>query len=254
MARIDLQHVTVTFPIYDASRASLKSALLGGAGPGGALVRGAGKRSTTEIRALDQVDLHLEEGDRLALIGHNGAGKSTLLRVLAGIYEPGAGQVSIVGTAVPMFNITLGLDMESTGYENILLRGLYLGLSRAQIDQRLDEIAELSGLEAYLHLPMRTYSTGMRMRLAFSVCTAIHPDILLIDEGLGTADAAFMEKARRRIVRFSEQASILVLAAHHPELLRKLCNKAVLLEHGRLSHPGSVDDVLEAYRQRRTAI
>jgi ABC-2 type transport system ATP-binding protein/lipopolysaccharide transport system ATP-binding protein len=257
VASIELSAVTVLFPIYDAARGSLKSTLFGGtagsgtsSGTGGEVVAEGRARAVTGIRALDQIDLRLEHGDRLALIGHNGAGKSTLLRVLAGIYEPGTGCVQIQGTPVPMFNITLGMDMDSTGYENIVLRGLYLGLTRREIDDKVDEIAGFSGLGSFLSLPMRTYSTGMRMRLAFSVCTSIRPDILLVDEGLGTGDAAFIEKAQARITRFSEEASILVLAAHNPPLLRQLCNKALLLEHGRITKTGTVDEVLGTYHGR----
>jgi ABC-2 type transport system ATP-binding protein len=149
---------------------------------------------------------------------------------------------------VPMFNISLGMDLESTGYENILLRGLYLGLPRAEIERRVDEIAEFSGLGEFLSLPMRTYSTGMRMRLAFSVSTAIRPDILLVDEGLGTADAAFTQRARGRIEAFAAEASILVLAAHSIPLIRAMCNQAALLNHGRIDLIGPIDDVIAAYR------
>ncbi|MEA3638329.1 MAG: ABC transporter ATP-binding protein [Lamprobacter sp.] len=256
MAFIELSDVTVLFPIYDAAGGSLKSALFGsaaGSRTGGEVVAEGRRRAVTGIRALDQVNLRLEHGDRLALIGHNGAGKSTLLRVLAGIYEPVTGSVQIEGTPVPMFNITLGMDIDSTGYENIVLRGLYLGLTRREIDTKVDEIADFSGLGSFLDLPMRTYSTGMRMRLAFSVCTAIRPDILLVDEGLGTGDAAFIEKAEARISRFSEEASILVLAAHNPPLLRKMCNRAVLLQHGHVIDQGSVEGMLKAYRALQTA-
>ena len=252
MALIELNSVSVLFPVYDGAGRSLKSKLFG-SGTGGEILSGKGTHVGTAVRALDDISFTLEHGDRLALVGHNGAGKSTLLRVLAGIYEPSEGTIRIEGTPVPMFNISLGMDLDSTGYENIVLRGLYLGLSRAEIDQRVDDIAAFSGLGEFLDLPMRTYSTGMRMRLAFSVCTSIRPDILLVDEGLGTGDAAFIEKANQRVSSFSRDASILVLAAHNPPLLRKMCNKAILLSHGRVVASGTVDAVLGEYRQLTSA-
>jgi ABC-2 type transport system ATP-binding protein len=247
MATLTLNQVSVDFPIYEGRARSLKHRLLGGAATGGA-IRQTQSTQVTVIRALERIDLRLQDGDRLALIGHNGAGKSTLLRVMAGIFEPTEGSVAIGGSVVPMFNISLGMDLESTGYENILLRGLYLGLPRAEIERRVDEIAEFSGLGEFLSLPMRTYSTGMRMRLAFSVSTAIRPDILLVDEGLGTADAAFTQRARGRIEAFAAEASILVLAAHSIPLIRAMCNQAALLNHGRIDLIGPIDDVIAAYR------
>jgi len=253
MALVQLEHVSVNFPVYDAGR-TLKNALFGGATGGAITHAGKGRRSRT-VRALDDITLELGEGDRLALVGHNGAGKSTLLRVLAGIYAPTGGLVRIHGHAVPLFDISLGMDMDSTGYENILLRGLYLGLTKSAIDERMPEIAKFSELGDFLDLPLRTYSSGMRMRLAFSVCTAITAELLLIDEGLGAGDASFIEKADERIAAFSDRSSVMVLAAHNPPLLRKMCNKAVLMNHGRIVGRGTVDDVLgmyaETYRNSR---
>ncbi|NEX17200.1 MAG: sugar ABC transporter ATP-binding protein [Halochromatium sp.] len=247
MARVELCNVSVLFPVYNAGR-SLKNALFGRS-TGGTIMTAARNRHPTLVRALTGINLRLEDGDRLALIGHNGAGKSTLLRVLAGIYLPSEGRVQIRGQAVPMFDISLGMDMDSTGYENIVLRGLYLGLTKAAIDARLEDIADFSELGEFLSLPLRTYSSGMRMRLAFSVCTAISAEILLVDEGLGAGDAAFIEKADERIAHFSNRSSILVLAAHNPPLLKKLCNKAVLMNHGAIIGSGTVDEVLYQYTE-----
>ncbi len=188
---------------------------------------------------------------RIGLVGHNGAGKTTLLRVLGGIYEPNEGRVSIKGSTVPLFDISLGMDPESTGYENIVLRGLYLGLSRSQMRARLDEIAEFTELGDFLNLPIRTYSAGMRMRLAFAVSTSVAPDILLIDEGIGAGDAAFLQKASERLKLFTEQVSIIVLSSHSEALISKMCTKAVLMEHGRLVGAGTTAEVLEQYREAR---
>ncbi len=246
MASIRLKNASVTFPLYSSERRSLTARLFSSPTGGQILSTGAFNK-TKVVRALDNLSFTLEHGDRVALVGHNGAGKSTLLRLLAGIYEPSEGRVEIKGRPVPLFDASLGMDPESTGYENILLRGLFLGLSRAQIDEKTDEIAEFTELGHFLDLPLRTYSTGMRTRLAFAVSTSIVPEILLLDEGLGTGDASFFEKANRRIAMFTNQAAIVLLASHSEAMVRRMCTKAVLLEHGQVLQIGGVDEVLEAY-------
>lgn len=250
MASIQLKHVTVSFPVYDASARSIKKRLLPGQ-TGGEIQRGGHRGSASLIAALSDVSIELGHNDRLALIGHNGAGKTTLLRVLAGIYEPAAGSVVVEGQLAPLFDIGLGMDAEATGYENILLRGLFLGMTREQIKARTEDIAEFTELGDFLHLPLRTYSTGMRLRLAFAVSTSFVPDILLLDEGIATGDADFMEKASRRLHEFAASAGIIVLASHSEVLVRQLCRKAMILEHGRIAAVGTVDDMLGQYRQRR---
>src|SRR5262249_11458187 len=150
------------------------------------------------VQALDNVSIGIEHGARLGIVGPNGAGKTTLLRVLAGIYEPTAGSASIEGRVVPLFDVALGMDPESTGFENIKLRGLFLGMTPQQIRARTEEIAEFTELGSFLDMPLRTYSAGMQARLAFAVSTCIEPEILLLDEGIGTGDAAFIEKAKKR--------------------------------------------------------
>ncbi len=196
------------------------------------------------IQALENVSLEIGHGDRVALLGHNGAGKTTLLRVLAGIYEPLAGGVTVEGRVTPMFDIHLGIDPESTGYENIILRGLYLGLSRAESLAKTDSVAEFTELGEFLKFPVRTYSAGMQARLAFAMATCVEPEILLLDEGIGAGDAAFVEKASKRLDGFIESAGILVLASHAPHLVRRLCNKAVVMEHGRVIWTGDVEQGL----------
>ena len=201
MSSIELDQVSVAFPVYSAASRSLKKAMLA-ATTGGRIGSDA---KHVVVRALDQVSLRLDDGDRLALIGHNGAGKTTLLRVLAGIYEPGLGSVKIDGRVTPMFDISLGIDPESTGYENIILRGLYLGLSKAEIMARRDSVAEFTELGAFLDFPVRTYSAGMQARLAFAMATCIEPEILLLDEGISAGDANFMDKANERLDQFHPQ-------------------------------------------------
>jgi ABC-type polysaccharide/polyol phosphate transport system ATPase subunit len=249
VAAIELANVCVNFPIYDSSTRSLKKRLMV-TNVGGDLDSGRGSSRVSLVHALTDIDLTLRHGDRIGLVGHNGAGKTTLLRVLAGIYEPCAGRVTVTGSVVPLFDITLGMDPESTGYENIVLRGLFLGLTRQQIEVRMDDIAEFTELGDFLSVPIRTYSTGMQMRLAFAVATSIDPDILLMDEGIGAGDAGFLDKARQRLHEFTKRAAIIVLASHSEELVRKLCDTAILMDHGRLKQFGPTEHVLATYRER----
>jgi ABC-2 type transport system ATP-binding protein/lipopolysaccharide transport system ATP-binding protein len=243
MPSIRLNDVSVTFPVYSAGSRSLKNAMIA-ATTGGRI---GNQANHVIIQALDQVSLSFDQGDRVALIGHNGAGKTTLLRVLAGIYEPNGGNVRIEGTVTPMFDINLGIDPDFTGYENIVLRGLYLGFSKSQILARIDDIASFTELGQFLELPVRTYSLGMQARLAFTMATCVEPEILLLDEGIGAGDAAFLDKANTRLNAFVERAGILILASHSLELVNKFCNKAVFMEHGRVLLVGGVKEVLESY-------
>jgi ABC-2 type transport system ATP-binding protein/lipopolysaccharide transport system ATP-binding protein len=250
MASITLETVSVSFPVYSSATRSIKNRLIQSA-TGGQIRSDSGSDRISVVQALQDINLKLESGDRIGLVGHNGAGKSRLLRVLGGIYEPNEGRVSIQGSTVPLFDISLGMDPESTGYENILLRGLYLGLSRSQMRSRLDEIADFTELGDFLNLPIRTYSAGMRMRLAFAVSTSVAPDILLIDEGIGAGDAAFLEKASQRLKLFTEQVSIIVLSSHSEALISQMCTKAVSMEHGRVVGAGTTEAVLEQYKALR---
>jgi len=245
MASIHLENVVVSFPIYDQSSRSLKNRLIS-AGTGGRIQSESGSSKPTVVQALDNITLSFEHGDRIGLVGHNGAGKTTLLRVLAGIYEPTSGTATIEGQAAPLFDVALGMDQDSTGYENIVIRGLFLGLSRRDIEARVEEIAAFTELGNFLDLPIRTYSAGMRMRLAFAVSTSIEPDILLLDEGIGAGDKAFMKKANERLRTFAEKAGIIVLASHSESLVRNMCDTAVLMEHGKVVQQGRTEEILAA--------
>jgi lipopolysaccharide transport system ATP-binding protein len=246
MARIGLEDVALDFPVYHASTRSLKNRLMGQMSLGGRLGEDASHR--VYVKALDGISLAFDDGDRVALLGANGAGKSTLLRVLAGVYEPMRGRVQIEGRIASLFDIAHGLDPESTGYENILLRGLLLGMSRTEIRARREAISTFTELGDYLAMPLRTYSSGMMLRLAFAVSTHVDAEILLMDEWIGAGDAAFTAKAERRLLELVHGASILVLASHSEEIVRRTCNKAVLLSHGVVAQIGSVDEVLQTYR------
>ena len=203
------------------------------------------------VQALDNLNLTLDHGTKVGLVGHNGAGKTTLLRVLAGIYEPNEGTVDVEGQVAPMFDQSLGMDPESSGFENIVLRGLCLGMSKREIMARTDEIAKFTELGDFLNLPIRTFSDGMRTRLAFAISTAIQPDILLLDEGIAAGDAAFLAKANKRLEAFTEQASIIVLASHSNTLISRMCTSAILLEHGRLIAQGATDEILAVYADNK---
>src|SRR5260363_118870 len=188
----------------------------------------------TVVKALDDISLDVKAGCRLGLLGHNGSGKSTLLKVLAGVYLPTGGQVCVEGQVAALLDISLGMDDEASGYENILLRGVYLGVPPKQMQSKVELIAEESGLGEYLHLPIRTYSTGMRMRLGFAISTSIEADILLMDEWLSVGDAEFKEKAGQKLQKIIQKAKILVLASHQEELIHQICNRVITLERGRI--------------------
>jgi len=199
------------------------------------------------VKALNDISFHIEHGERIGLIGTNGAGKSTLLRVLAGIYEPTSGDVIIDGRVNALLNIGIGSDLDATGYENILLRGLYMGLHPAEIKKLAPSIAEFTELGDFLHVPVRTYSAGMAMRLSFAIATATHPDILLMDEWIMAGDRYFLEKARERIDSFVSRSQILVLASHSPQILAQWCTRLIWLENGTIIMQGETDAVLKQY-------
>jgi ABC-type polysaccharide/polyol phosphate transport system ATPase subunit len=245
MARVVLENVRVDFPIY-ATQRNLRTAIFNRA-TGGLIQRQGKKRDRVVVEALAGVSMTLEDGDRIGLIGHNGSGKSTLLKVLAGIYEPIEGRLLVEGRVTPLFDMMPGLDPEDSGYENIITCGLLLGLSRDEIESRIPEVEEFCELGEYLALPVRTYSTGMVMRLGFALVTAIDPGVLLMDEGIGAGDARFAERAQRRLNDFVGRSQILVLASHSNAMIRSMCNKAALLQSGRLVAFGSVEEVFERY-------
>lgn len=248
MARIDLKQVSVEFPIYNINARSLKKSFINLA-TGGAIVEDA--KQHVIIHALKNLTLSLKDGDRIGLIGHNGSGKSTFLRLLSRIYEPSQGNIQIIGRVSPLLDIMHGIEAELTGYENIQTRGTILGLTRKQIQEKTAEIIEFSGLGDYLSMPLRTYSSGMMVRLAFSISTSINPDILLIDEVFGAGDADFMQKARQKMASLLKQSSIVVMATHSDELIQEFCNKALLMEGGCIKYFGDVATALAAYHERK---
>ena len=231
MAHISADRICVEFPIWNPSRRSLKSAVMH-ATTGDRLARETTNRVV--VKAISDLSFDFSRGDRIGLVGHNGSGKTTLLRVLTGIYEPVRGRLEVNGRVSSMLDLALGMDHEATGYENIVLRGVLMGFSPSVIESRVDEIAEFSELGEYLSMPIRTYSSGMLLRLAFAVATATAPEILLLDEWLSVGDAAFKEKAERRLVEMIESSAIVVLASHDVNLIRRFCSRMLKLEHGRV--------------------
>ena len=224
------KNLMVEFPTYIADR-SLKRILLNAA-TGGKISRDA--KSHVLVRAIDGISFDLKPGDRIGLMGHNGSGKTTLLRVLAGAYAPVSGQLEIRGLVSSLLDISMGMSGDATGYENIILRGLMMGLEPEDIRNRLHEIGEFTELGDYLTMPIRTYSSGMKLRLAFAVSTAIPADILLMDEWLSVGDDSFKKKASKRMDSLVEKAAILVIASHSKGLISRMCNRVFMLEHGRV--------------------
>jgi homopolymeric O-antigen transport system ATP-binding protein len=244
MALIDFQNVCVDFPIYNANGRSLKKRLIQVA-TGGQL--GADPQGRVVVRALEDLSLTLKDGDRVALLGHNGAGKSTLLRLSSGVYEPSAGVARIEGEIGSLIDISLGIDPEATGRENIFLRGGLLGMTRREISKRIDEIIDFSELGVFIDMPLRTYSTGMHLRLAFAVSTIVRPEILLMDEWLSVGDEGFKHKAEKRLTELVESTNILVIASHSRDLVMHTCNRVIWLEHGKIRMDGDPNSVCHAY-------
>jgi lipopolysaccharide transport system ATP-binding protein len=244
MASIEFDNVSVDIPIYNASGRSLKKRLIQVA-TGGQIA--ADPQGRVVVRPLSGLTFTLGDGTRLGLVGHNGAGKSTLLRLLSGVYAPSEGSARIEGEIGSLIDISLGIDPEASGRENIYLRGALLGISKAEMNRRIDEIIEFSELGDFIDMPLRTYSSGMHLRLAFSVSTMVRPEILLMDEWLSVGDQGFTHKAEERLTELVQSTNILVIASHSRDLIMKTCNRVLWLEHGKIRMDGPPDAVLPCY-------
>ncbi len=208
---------------------------------------------TRNIHALKQLNISMKDGDRVGIIGHNGAGKSSLLKLIAGIYPPTNGKILIDGNIACLFELATGFEMEATGWDNIYLRGLMLGQTPKQIQRRAAEIADFSGLGEYLNIPVKYYSSGMFMRLAFSVSTSIEPDILLLDEVIAAGDAGFLEKAEKRMNELMGKVKILVFVTHSMESLVQFCNKCIWIDGGRIVGEGDPETLSKKYLDYMTS-
>ncbi|MBV9250163.1 MAG: ABC transporter ATP-binding protein [Acetobacteraceae bacterium] len=245
-ARIIVNGVSVSFPLYHGNARSLKKTVMAAAS--GRL--GKDRQHRVVVQALKDISFTLLGGDRLGLVGPNGAGKTTLLRTLAGIYEPIAGTVRVSGTLNALLDSSLGMNMDLTGGENIVLRGLYGGLSKPDIARLEEDVAEFAGLGDFLDLPVRIYSAGMMVRLGFALATAARPQVLLMDEWILTGDAEFMERARVRLENMVRGAEILVLSTHDPNIVQTWCSRVLWLDQGQVRADGPPRPVLEAYLGR----
>lgn len=245
MARIILEHVDLEFHVGAERHTTLQSAVK----------RGLGRHRVEHrtVRALQDLNVSIKSGERVGLIGHNGAGKSTLLKVMAGIYPPQRGNVVIDGHVCPLFEFITGFEMEATGWENIRTRALLLGMAPKEIDQKIEDIGAFTNLGEFLDIPLRHYSSGMCVRLAFATSTAVDPQILLLDEVMAAGDAAFQETARLRMNELMERASIVVFATHSLDMLPRFCERTLLLRKGRIVADGPTADVIRLYSEGGSA-
>ena len=239
MARIVLHGVDLSFRVDAMKHDTFRSAF----------VRFLRRGRSRTINTLQNVSLRIESGERVGLIGHNGAGKTTLLKVMAGIYPPQRGQVTTEGHVCPLFEVVTGFEWDANGWENIRTRALLLGMSPREIDRRIDEIGAFSQLGEFLDIPVRHYSAGMHLRLAFATSTAVDPEVLLLDEVMAAGDVSFIESARDRMNGLMERASIVVFATHSLDVLPRFCERTILISHGRILADGPTDEVVRLYTE-----
>lgn len=244
MSFISLKNVTVDIPIYNSQSRSLKKTFMGLAS-GGRI--GLSEKGFSIVRSLSNINLEVRDGERVGLLGPNGAGKSTLLRVLGGAYIPTSGEAIIGGKVGSLIDVSLGIDSESTGIENIYLRAALLQIPTRIVDQQLDSIIDFTELGEFINMPVRTYSSGMHMRLAFAVSTMIRPEILLMDEWLSVGDQNFQKKAEQRLNELIKSSSILVIASHSRQLIEKCCTRVVWLENGKIKAEGIPQKICSEY-------
>ncbi len=244
MARILLDNVDLEFHVGAERQDTLNSVLAHRFG----LRR---RKVPRTVKALQSVSVSIQAGERVGLIGHNGAGKSTLLKVMAGIYPPQRGRVKIEGHVCPLFEFVTGFEMEATGWENIRTRALLLGMMPKEIERKIESIAKFSNLGEFLDIPVRHYSSGMYVRLAFATSTAVDPQILLLDEVMAAGDVQFIETARERMNDLMERASLVVFATHSLDVLPSFCERTILLRQGRIIADGPTDDVVRVYTEGR---
>jgi lipopolysaccharide transport system ATP-binding protein len=244
MVHVNLTNASIDFPIFNATGRSFTSSILKVA-TGGKL--DADPNGRVLVKALTNVSFSLREGDRVAFLGHNGAGKSTLLRVLGRVYTPSEGAAEVVGEIGSLIDVGLGINPEATGKENVFIRGQLLGLSRKDISAMYQDIVDFAELGDFMEVPVRTYSSGMHLRLAFAVSTTVRPEILLMDEWLSVGDADFRVKTEQRLRDMVSETKILAIATHSRELAEAVCNRAIWLEHGRVKMDGPIADVAPAY-------
>jgi ABC-type polysaccharide/polyol phosphate transport system ATPase subunit len=240
MAKIELQNVSVTFNAFQQKRVSLKEYLT-------RLLFLTSRNPPLRVRALEGVNLSARDGDRIGVIGHNGAGKSTLLKTLAGVYPPTAGTREVEGKICSLFDLTLGFEFEATGWDNILYRAYLQGETPKSIREKMDEIAAFSELGDFLNIAVRNYSAGMQMRLAFSIATAINPEVLLVDEVLAAGDLAFMKKAQTRMRELMKTSRLMVMVAHDLNAITDMCTSVIWMRQGQIVAQGPPREIVDRY-------
>lgn len=244
MSSINLDHVDVHYPVIADNYMSIRRAFLR------VVTGGRVYKDDTRVdvvHAVKGLTLKIEDGDRIGLIGHNGAGKSTLLKTIAGFILPTGGNVTVDGRITSLFSVNGGMDVERSGTDNVFLMGRLLGMDRKTMEGHMQGIIDFSELGDFMHLPVRSYSDGMKVRLGMAVVTCLNPDILVLDEAIGAGDARFIDKATRRAKTLYDRANIIIMASHDAGILRNLCNKGLWLDHGVIKKYGSIEDVLTDY-------
>ena len=244
MANIKFNNVSIEIPVFNANSRSLKNKIIRVASIG---KLGNDTSGHIIVKALKNLNFELKNGDKLGIIGSNGAGKSTLLRAITGVYPPTEGRVATKGNIASLIDISLGIDHEATGRENIILRGALLGITDAEMKEKINEIIEFSELNEFIDMPVRTYSSGMHLRLAFSVSTVINPEVLIMDEWLSVGDENFKIKADTRLAKLVNSTDILVIASHSSELIKKNCNRVIWLENGEIKMDGNPKEICPLY-------
>lgn len=228
MSIIIADHISIDFPIYGSR--SIKNTFISGM-TGGKIRKG---EKTQIVRALDNISFNFEDGDRVGLLGHNGSGKTTLLRAIAEIYRPSEGTLTINGSVMSLLNINVGSEAEATGLENIYMRAAVMGYSKKKIQPKVKEILDFADIGDFINLPLRTYSSGMQLRVKFAVSTSVYSDVVLLDEWLSVGDKDFVNKASERLNDLISHSKVMVIASHNREFLETICNRIITLEHGKI--------------------
>lgn len=237
---IEVWHVSIDFKMASDRVQSLKEY---------AVARLTHRLKTQDFRALDDISFSVQQGEVLGLIGHNGAGKSTLLKVISGILKPSEGAVTLGGAVVPMLELGSGFDLDLNGRENIFLNGAILGYSESFLKEKYQEIVEYSGLEQFIGMPLRNYSSGMLARLAFSIATVVNPEILIVDEILAVGDETFQRKSKQRMMELMSGGTTVLFVSHSIPQIREMCHRVLWLDHGRIRMIGSTEKVCDLYEK-----
>ncbi|QHI97922.1 ATP-binding cassette domain-containing protein [Xylophilus rhododendri] len=240
LSEINVEGVSLEFKLYQDKHTSIKEKFA-------LMLRGQHSPQPKQFWALKDVSLNIVHGERVGIVGHNGAGKSTLLKTICRIYEPTFGTVRVAGKVAPLLEIGAGFQPEISGRENIYLNGAILGYTRPQLEKIEREVIEFTGMQDFIDTPVKYYSTGMYMKLAFAIATAVHPEILILDELFAGGDAEFIARAQERMASFVDNSSILVFVSHQTDLIRRLCNRVIWMDHGQIREDGPTEQVLTNY-------